>query len=142
MGFYEDVIEGFSRIIREEYESKPGRFAKALDVRVNQITRMLKRERAPQIDTVGPWLDFVGAKIHFPGSKTAARPFQELDPLTARAHEIIKTLRESGVAELEILRAVRSMLDSEIDKAIRSGYRVKESSPPALVAEPKPEYNK
>lgn len=144
MGFYDDLINGLERHVREVYENKPGRFAKALNVPVNQITRMLKRERAPQVDTVGPWLDFVGVRIVFPCDQLETLPkCDALDPLTARTQGIVKTLRDSGVAEMEILRAVRSMLDAEIDKAKQSSYQAHETTPNfSTAAEPKEEFGK
>lgn len=144
MGFCDDIIDGLSRVIAEGYEGKPGRLAKALDIPVNQITRMLKRERSPQVDTVGPWLDFVGAKLLFPGSFLGSlQAHQELGPLATKVREVEKTLRSSGVAELEILRAVRSMLDAEIEKAMRPGYRSGEThSSYGTAAVDKEEYGK
>lgn len=88
------------------------------------ISRLLTGKGTVGFDAVSKVLEAVGARILFPGNKDEQGG--ATDPLARRVETVSKTLREQGVAELEILRAVRSMLDSEIAKA-QASYGTRES---------------
>ncbi len=64
-----------------------------------------------------------------------------LDPLAQRVETVARTMRESGVPELEVLRSVRAMLDGEIEKRLKEGYGAREPGPGlGKAAEPEGEY--
>lgn len=87
------------------------------------ISRLLTGKGTIGFDAASKVLEAVGARIIFPGSKDERGSAS--DPLAQRVDVISKTLREQGVAELEILRSVRSMIDAEITKA-QASYGTKE----------------
>lgn len=109
-----------------------------------QISRLLNKNGTIGFDRACDLLDAVGAWIVFPGTKLSAlSQAQSIDPLAVKVQEIAKTLRDSGVRDFEVLSAVRSMLDAEIEKARQSTYMLSETASPfSTAAEPKEEFGK
>lgn len=108
--------------------ANPRQMAISLGLDDSGTTKLYKalRGAVPRSDTLFSWLEGLGAKILLPGSEgklPLASPLA--DPLAQRVETVAKPQREAGVAELEILRSVRSMLDSEIAKA-QSSYGTRE----------------
>lgn len=81
MGIYDEIIAWLERLSTTRFKN-PAQMAEALDVPVNQITRWIKKERAPKLNTIGEVLDKLGAKIIFPGmieTHDTTRPVRFLD---------------------------------------------------------------
>lgn len=76
MGIYEDVIDWLDRTARTRFRNPAG-MAEFLDVPLNQITRWIKKERAPKLDTIGPVLDQLGVKMVFPPEFGAVEALQD-----------------------------------------------------------------
>lgn len=79
MGIYNDVIDWLDRVSRTRFRN-PAHLADYVGVPVNQITRWIKKERAPRLNTVGDVLDKLEAKFVFPGeSHDTTRPVRFVD---------------------------------------------------------------
>jgi len=84
MGIYEDVIGWLDRLSKTRFKN-PAHMAEFLGVPVNQITRWIKKERVPKLDTIGPALDKLGATIILPEGvagivpQDTSRPVRFLD---------------------------------------------------------------
>lgn len=109
-----------------------------------QISRLLVRKGTIGFDLACKILDALGAQIFFPGSKlaTVTSQTQPLSPFVSRAQEITRTLKDAGVAELEILRAIRSMIDTEIERVARSYQTGEDTAEYGTAAEAKADYGK
>lgn len=108
--------------------ANPRQMAMSLGLDASATTKLYKtlKGAVPLSDTFLFWLEKLGVRLVYPGDVSGEiASIQISDPLAKRVDTVSKTLREQGVAELEILRAVRSMLDSEIAKA-QSSYGTRE----------------
>lgn len=137
------AVEGIKALKGKAWRSQ-AQLSEMAEVAQPQISRLLMKKGTIHFDAACRLLDALGAWIVFPGTKLSGLPqAQELDPLSTKVQTIVDTLRSSGVAEMEILRAVRSMLDAEIEKAGASPYRTGESATSfGTAAEGKEEYGK
>lgn len=81
MGIYDEIIAWLDRLSTTRFKN-PAQMAEHLGVPVNQITRWIKKERAPKLNTIGEVLDRLGAKVVFPGAvenHDTTRPVRFLD---------------------------------------------------------------
>lgn len=88
MGIYDEIIDWLDRLAHTRFKN-PAQMAEFLDVPLNQITRWIKKERAPKLNTIGDVLDQLGAKVVFPGEVKATvddttRPVRFLDATVLR----------------------------------------------------------
>lgn len=68
MGFLEEALEGLRHIAETQFGG-PTPMAEKLGVNPPTITRWLNKERVPQLASLAPILDALGAKIVFPGDR-------------------------------------------------------------------------
>lgn len=140
MGLFDDALEGLRRMSKRE--GNPTRLAEKLGEKPNLFSRWFDGTRKPSWDKLSSILEKVGARLVFPDEECPPPTVVQIaDPLSQRVEIITRTLRDANVAELEILRAVRSMLDAEIAKA-QASYGTREPGPGlAMAAEDAAQYN-
>lgn len=69
MGFYENVMAALDAAVVEH--GSTAKLARWLNIDGSQLHRWLKRERAPQLDKLGPILDKLGYTIHTARNQTS-----------------------------------------------------------------------
>lgn len=96
-------------------------FAKAGGITRQTLSGYLNTDREPTRDTLANWVRECKLNAHWlltgeeemlhTGGTTALS-----DPIAQRVDQVARTMRESGADELDMLRAVRAMLEGEIAK--------------------------
>jgi transcriptional regulator with XRE-family HTH domain len=96
-------------------------FAEAGGITRQTLAGYLNTDREPSRDTLAAWVKAYNLNAHWlltgEGEMLADHQNQALQhPLAQRVNQVALLMSESGVDELELLRAVRAMVDGEIDK--------------------------
>jgi transcriptional regulator with XRE-family HTH domain len=103
-------------------------FAKAGGITRQTLSGYLNTDREPTRDTLANWVREYKLNAHWlltgeeemlqTGGTTALS-----DPIAQRVDQVARTMRESGAEELDMLRAVRAMLEGEIAKITKARGR-------------------
>jgi len=120
MGLFEEALDGLREMAKAE--GNASKLADKLGESPSLFSRWFDGTRKPNWSKLSVVLEKVGVKLQFPSKGQILTTVT--DPLAQRIEILVGTMRKAGVADLEILRAVRSMLDSEIAK--QSSYGLKE----------------
>lgn len=123
MGLFEDAIDGLKNMAKAE--GNVSKLADKLEESPSLLSRWFDGSRKPNWSKLSSVLERVGVRLHFPSEKGGTH-LSDVDPLAQRVDSLASAMRAANVAELEILRAVRSMMDAEIEK-VQGVYQVKES---------------
>lgn len=104
-------------------------------VSAQTITAYIKGETLPSQKTLANWVHAYKLDAHWlltgEGEMMAGRQSPTLTtPLAQRVDQVAQVMSDSGVDEMELLRAVRAMVDGEMDKLarLRGGSGVVEST--------------
>lgn len=104
-------------------------FADAGGVTRQTLAGYLNSDREPARDTLAKWVKAYNLNAHWlltgEGEMFLADHQVPLThPLAQRVNQVALVMAESGVDDLEVLRAVRAMVEGEMDKLIRArgGY--------------------
>ncbi len=112
-----------------------GDFALEGGVRAATLTGYLKGETLPNQETLARWVKkyCISADWLLTGDGEMLADHQNpplQHPLAQRVNQVALLMSESGVDELELLRAVRAMVDGEIDKLAQRRGGNGASTPP------------
>jgi transcriptional regulator with XRE-family HTH domain len=95
-------------------------FAKAGGVTPTSLAAYLKGRSLPSQDTLEKWVRAYGLNgtwlLTGQGSMFREQADPLADPIARRVETVAKAMRESGAAELDVLRSIRAMIDGEIAK--------------------------
>ena len=95
--------------------------AKVGGVSATSLTYYLQGKNLPSQDTLEKWVKAYSLNgtwlLTGQGSMFRDHADPLTDPIARRVDTVAKTMRESGAAELEVLRSIRAMIDGEIAKA-------------------------
>jgi len=112
-----------------------GEFAAEADIRAATLTGYLNADRLPNQKTLAAWVKAYNLNAHWlltgEGEMLADHQNPPLQhPLAQRVNQVALVMSESGVDEMELLRAVRAMVDGEMDKLTQRRGGTGSSTPP------------
>lgn len=109
------------QMIIDEKKIQKKDLAKVGGVSATSLTYYLQGKNLPSQDTLEKWVRAYGLNgtwlLTGQGSMFREQADPLADPIARRVETVAKTMRESGAAELDVLRSIRAMIDGEIAKA-------------------------
>lgn len=109
------------QMIIDEKKIQKKDLAKVGGVSSTSLTYYLQGKNLPSQDTLEKWVKAYSLNgtwlLTGQGSMFRDQADPLTDPIARRVDTVAKTMRESGAAELEVLRSIRAMIDGEIAKA-------------------------
>lgn len=103
-------------------------FAQAGGITRQTLSGYLNTDREPTRDTLANWVREYKLNAHWllTGEEEMLQTDGTTalsDPIAQRVDQVVRTMRESGADELDMLRAVRAMLEGEITKITKARGR-------------------